>query len=93
MRKADEGVLKDSERKVQDNYEKGILGFAVAMMVFGLSTISSLAATGTVTGRNSENQRESKHRQLSGGIDLKGAKIDIVGAKKDSSGTYGIRCR
>ena len=29
--------------------KKGILGFAVAIMVFGLSTISSLAATGTVT--------------------------------------------
>ena len=67
--------------------KKGILGFAVAMMVFGLSTISSLAATGTVTAGTAKIREKASTDSSVVASTSKGAKIDIVGAEKDSSGT------
>lgn len=67
--------------------KKGILGFAVAIMVFGLSTISSLAATGTVTAGTAKIREKASTDSSVVASTSKGAKIDIVGAEKDSSGT------
>lgn len=67
--------------------KKGILGFTVAIMVFGLSTISSLAATGTVTAGTAKIREKASTDSSVVASTSKGAKIDIVGAEKDSSGT------
>ena len=67
--------------------KKGILGFAVAIMVFGLSTTSSLAATGTVTAGTAKIREKASTDSSVVASTSKGAKIDIVGAEKDSSGT------
>lgn len=67
--------------------KKGILGFAVAIMVFGLSTISSFAATGTVTAGTAKIREKASTDSSVVASTSKGAKIDIVGAEKDSSGT------
>ena len=67
--------------------KKGILGLTVAIMVFGLSTISSLAATGTVTAGTAKIREKASTDSSVVASTSKGAKIDIVGAEKDSSGT------
>ena len=67
--------------------KKGILGFAVAIMVFGLSAISSFAATGTVTVGTAKIREKASTDSSVVASTSKGAKIDIVGAEKDSSGT------
>lgn len=67
--------------------KKGILGLAVAIMVFGLSTISSFAATGTVTAGTAKIREKASTDSSVVASTSKGAKIDIVGAEKDSSGT------
>ena len=67
--------------------KKGILGFAVAIMVFGLSTISSLAATGTVTAGTAKIREKASTDSTVVASTSKGTKVDIVGAEKDSSGT------
>lgn len=67
--------------------KKGILGFAVAVMVFSLSAISSLAATGTVTADTAKIREKASTDSTVVGSTKKGSKIDIVGAQKDSSGT------
>lgn len=67
--------------------KRGILGFAVAVMVFGLSAISSFAATGTVTAETAKIRESASTDSTVVGSTKKGSKIDIVGAEKDSSGT------
>lgn len=67
--------------------KKRILGLTVAIMVFGLSTISSLAATGTVTAGTAKIREKASTDSTVVASTSKGAKIDIVGAEKDSSGT------
>lgn len=67
--------------------KRGILGFAVAIMVFGLSAISSFAATGTVTAETAKIRETASTDSTVVGSTKKGSKIDIVGAVKDSSGT------
>ena len=67
--------------------KKGILGLTVAIMVFGLSTISSLAATGTVTAGTAKIREKASTDSSVVASTSKGVKIDIVGAEKDSSGT------
>lgn len=67
--------------------KRGILGFAVAVMVFGLSAISSFAATGTVTADTAKIREKASTDSTVVGSTKKGSKIDIVGAEKDSSGT------
>ena len=63
--------------------KKGILGFAVAIMVFGLSTISSLAATGTVTAGTAKIREKASTDSSVVASTSKGAKIDIVEASAD----------
>lgn len=67
--------------------KKGILGFVVAIMVFGLFAIPSLAATGTVTAGTAKIREKAGTDSSVVASTSKGAKIDIVGAEKDSSGT------
>lgn len=67
--------------------KRGILGFAAAVMVFGLSAISSFAATGTVTAETAKIRESASTDSTVVGSTKKGSKIDIVGAEKDSSGT------
>lgn len=66
--------------------KRGILGFVVAVMVFGLSAISSFAATGTVTADTAKIREKASTDSTVVGSTRKGSKIDIVGAEKDGSG-------
>lgn len=66
--------------------KRGILGFAVAVMVFGLSALSSFAATGTVTADTAKIREKASTDSTVVGSTRKGSKIDIVGAEKDGSG-------
>lgn len=67
--------------------KKGILGFVTAVMVLGLSTITCFAATGTVTAGTAKIREKASTDSSVVASTAKGAKIDIVGAEKDSSGT------
>ena len=67
--------------------KKGILGFVFAVMIFGLSSVSSFAATGTVTAGSAKVREKASADSTVVASTSKGTKVDIVGAEKDSSGT------
>ena len=83
----DVNVLRDTGRKVWRIMKKRLLGFVVAVMVFGLSAISSFAATGTVTAKTANIREKANMDSTVIASTAKGSKVDIVGAEKDSSGT------
>ena len=82
----DGNVLRDTDRKVWSVMKKGLLGLLAAVMVFGLSTISSFAATGTVTAQTAKIREKASTESSVVASTAKGSKVDIVGAEKDSSG-------
>lgn len=67
-------VLKDSKRyrKVQDNYEKRDSWICSCNYGFWTFCHSQSCSNGNRNGWNSENQRESRYRQLGSGINFKG---------------------
>ncbi len=67
--------------------KKGILGFVFAIVIFGLSSVSSFAATGTVTAGSAKVREKASADSTVVASTSKGTKVDIVGAEKDSSGT------
>lgn len=67
--------------------KKGIAGFITAIVVFGISSITSFAATGTVTASTANIREQPNAESTVVASTAKGSKVDIVGAQKDSSGT------
>lgn len=82
----DVNVLKDTNRKAWSVMKKGILGIVTAVMVLGFSTITSFAATGTVTAQTAKIREKASTDSTVVASTAKGSKIDIVGAEKDASG-------
>lgn len=66
---------------------KGLAGLAVMAAVFCASTFTSLAATGTVTAETAKIRKETSTDSEVVGSTVKGKKIDILEAVKDSAGT------
>lgn len=68
------------------SFTKGIAGFALAVAVFSLASVSCFAAEGKVTADTAKIRAEASTGSEVVGSTVKGKVIELLGAVKDSSG-------